>query len=195
MMYFKRSDWHPSRIYVKDIKDVDNLIRFTSKNDYTLVAREQRNIQRINEITTTLHDLFLFLEILIIVIIAFYLIYFGLKSIKQNHYQIGVIKALGGRNRDVEKIFVLKTFIIGIIISILSALVSTTFISLANGILLASIEQLLGMKLSHINIITINPMVLLFDATLLVIISFISSLIPTILLKKIKPVEIIKAKE
>ena len=120
---------------------------------------------------------------------------FGVKSIRQNTYQIGVIKALGGRNVDVMKIFVLKTFIIGFAVSVISALTSTLFIVAANSILVASIETVLGMKLLTVSIISIIPALLVLDAAAMIIISFISALLPTIMLKKIKPFKIIKAKE
>ena len=68
-------------------------------------------MQRIDELISTFRDLFVLLEATIILMIAIYLIYFGMRSIRQNSYQIGVIKALGGRTRDVGIIFVLKTFI------------------------------------------------------------------------------------
>ena len=124
-----------------------------------------------------------------------YLILFGVRSIRQNSYQIGVIKALGGRNRDVEKIFVLKTFIIGVIIALLSALISTFFVEFANDVLLSSIELGIGMKLDNVTIIRFRPSLIAFDAGLMIVVAFVSALLPALLLKRIKPVEIIKAKE
>ena len=135
------------------------------------------------------HELFNFLEIVIIVIIAAYLILFGIRSIKQNSYQIGVIKALGGRNRDVEKIFVLKTFIIGMVIAVLASFASILFISFANEVLLKSIEQVIGMKIKDVTIIKFRPSLVVFDALLMIAVAFVSALLPTLLLKRIKPVE------
>jgi ABC-type antimicrobial peptide transport system permease subunit len=126
---------------------------------------------------------------------AFFLILFGLRSIKQNSYQIGVIKALGGRNVDVQKIFVIKTFIIGIIIAIVSTATSVLFIGAADKVLIASIETVLKLNVEGFEVIRFMPRLIAFDAVLMIFLSFISALIPAILLKKIKPVEIIKAKE
>ena len=195
MMRIKKNDWYPSKIYIKDIKDVDNAVNFVDKSDYQFGSRAQKNVQRINELIFTFRNLFLLLEVTTIVMTAFFLILFGLRSIKQNSYQIGVIKALGGRNVDVQKIFVIKTFIIGIIIAIISTATSVFFIGVADKVLIASIETVLGLNVDGFEVIRFIPRLIAFDGILMIFLSFISALIPAILLKKIKPVEIIKAKE
>lgn len=195
MMTIKKLDWYPSGIYIKDIKDVDNAVDFVDKSEYHFVSRAQKNVQRINELIFTFRNLFLLLEITTIVMTAFFLILFGIRSIKQNSYQIGVIKALGGRNIDVQKIFVIKTFIIGVLIAIVSSATSVFFIGAADKVLIASIETVLHMNVDGFEVIKFIPKLIIFDGILMIFLSFISSLIPAILLKRIKPVEIIKAKE
>ena len=195
MLKVRRADWQPSRIYIKNVKSVDPVFSFVTENGYHLVSREQKNVQRLDELISTFSDLFELLEVTIIVMIALYLIYFGMRSIRQNSYQIGVIKALGGRTRDVSIIFVLKTFIIGVLIAVLSTFVAVSFIGLADRVLVASIEEVIGMRLKDVSIIKAIPTVLAVDALLVIAISFISALLPTLLLKRIKPVDIIKAKE
>ena len=106
-----------------------------------------------------------------------------------------MIKALGGRNRDVRKIFVLKTFIIGVIIAVLCAIVSIPFIQSANAVLTESIEKAMHMHFDDLHIMSVFPSLIITDAALMIGIAFFSALIPTLLLKGIKPVEIIKAKE
>ena len=195
MMTIKKSDWYPSKIYIKDIKDVDNAVNFVDKSEYQFGSRAQKNVQRINELIFTFRNLFLLLEVTTIVMTAFFLILFGLRSIKQNSYQIGVIKALGGRNVDVQKIFVIKTFIIGVLIAIISTATSVFFIRAADKVLIASIETVLGLNVDGFEVIRFIPRLIAFDGILMIFLSFVSALIPAILLKKIKPVEIIKAKE
>lgn len=195
MLELKRADWQPSRIYIKDAKDIGAVLDFCREMEYHLVSREQKNMQRIDELISTFRDLFVLLEATIILMIAIYLIYFGMRSIRQNSYQIGVIKALGGRTRDVGIIFVLKTFIIGVLIALISLFVATGFIGLADRVLVSSIEEVIGMRISELSIIKVIPSLLLADAFLIVAVAFISALLPAVLLRTIKPVDIIKAKE
>ena len=195
MLTLKRLDWHPSKLYIKDIKNVERAVDFVDNSAYQFGSRAQKNVQRINELIFTFRNLFLLLEVTTIVMTAFFLILFGIRSIKQNSYQIGVIKALGGRNIDVQKIFVIKTFIIGIFIAIVSTATSVFFIGAADKVLIASIETVLKMNVEEFEVIRFIPRLIAFDGIFMIFLSFVSALIPAILLKKIKPVEIIKAKE
>lgn len=195
MLTFKRLDWQPSAYYVKDIKNVDRIVSFIENGNYRFLSRSQRNVQRVNDLVLTFRDLFLFLEITTIFMIAFFLILFGIRSIKQNSYQIGVIKALGGRNRDVQKIFVIKTLIIGVLIAIVSTATSVFFVRAADSVLIASIETVLGMNVSNLEVISFIPRLIALDGLLMILLSCISAFIPVIMLKRIKPVEIIKTKE
>ena len=195
MLTIKKLDWQPSKLYIKDIKDVDNAVEFVDNSAYHFGSRAQKNVQRINELIFTFRNLFLLLEVTTIVMTAFFLILFGIRSIKENSYQIGVIKALGGRNIDIEKIFVIKTFIIGVLIAIVSSATSVFFIGAADKVLIASIETVLKMNVQGFEVIRFIPRLITFDCIFMILLSFVSALIPAILLKKIKPVEIIKAKE
>ena len=195
MLDMNRADWYPSRIYIKDAKNIESITEFVTENEYFFVSREQKNLQRINDLLVTFHDLFVVMQTVLIAMIAFYIAYFGLRSIKQNNYQIGVIKALGGTNRDVAKIFVLKTFIIGAISAVISSVACLAFIKFANTVLIASIERVIDMSVNDLQIIRAVPTLILADVAVMMGVVLLSSLLPTILLKRIKPVEIIKAKE
>ena len=195
MIAIRQADWQPSRIYIKNPGNLGAILEFAHENGYHFVSATQQNMKKLDEIITTFHDLFKLLEMTTVGLILFYLITFGIKSIRQNSYQIGVIKALGGRTRDISKIFILKTFIIGVVIAVLSVICSIGIIELANRILVESIEKVVGVYLNDLVIIKVHGEVLLVDALVIVCVSLVSSLIPTLLLKRIKPVAIIKAKE
>ena len=195
MEAIKRLDWQPSGIYVKEVKDIDKVVDFVESTDFRFISRSQRHVQRISTLVSTFTDLFTFLEVTTVFMITFFIILFGIRSIKDNSYQIGVIKALGGRNRDIEKIFVIKTFVIGIIVAILSATCSVFFVTSADSVLVASIEKVLGIHVYGFSVIQFIPSLIAMDGILMILLAFISALIPVIMLKRIKPVEIIKAKE
>ena len=149
----------------------------------------------INGIIRSFHDLFSFIQVLLLCLVGCYLFGYGFKSIRTNAYQIGVIKALGASNRDVCRIFVTKTLIIGMIIAVVSVLLSLFFIGTADGILVSSIEAMSKTSLDGLEIIQIIPSLLALDALLLLGVVILSSLLTALLLRSIKPVEIIKAKE
>lgn len=197
MLYLKRADWYPTAVYYKgvDSDNVDEIVNIVDKTDFSFVARSQRNVQRINELIYTFRDLFIFLEVTTVAMIVLFLVLFGIRSIKENSYQIGVIKALGGRNNDIEKIFVVKTCIIGVIVSVVASFTSIFFVRFANKILIASIEAVIGMNTNGLEVIRVIPSLITLDGLFMIALSFVSALVPVIMLKSIKPVEIIKAKE
>ena len=195
MRYFMVSDWHPTRIYFPEPENVGALVEYVESHEYNMVSVEQSKLLEINSTILTFHSLFAFIQILLICLIALYLVGYGFKSIKSNAYQIGVIKALGGRNPDIRRIFVTKTLVVGFIISVLSVALSVTFLGAADDILVSSIETTANISLHGLDIIKVIPSLLIFDGLILLGVVILSSLTTSLILRSIKPVEIIKAKE
>ena len=195
LRYFKKADWQPSRLYFLEPDTIPAIVDYITENEYTVVSTEQSTLMSINGIIRSFHDLFSFIQVLLLCLVGCYLFGYGFKSIRTNAYQIGVIKALGASNRDVCRIFVTKTLIIGMIIAVVSVLLSLFFIGTADGILVSSIEAMSKTSLDGLEIIQIIPSLLALDALLLLGVVILSSLLTALLLRSIKPVEIIKAKE
>ena len=195
MRLLKLADWQPSRLYFLEPQNLGDIVDYVTQNEYRVVSVEQSKLMEINKTVSLFSDLFLFIRVLLILLIAIYLISYGFKSIKANSYQIGVIKAFGGRGADVRRIFVSKTLVVGAIISLFSVLLSPTFIRAANGILISSIEESAGIYLHGLTIMKVIPTLLVLDALILLFTVIASSLFTSLILRSIKPVEIIKAKE
>ena len=195
MLYFKKADWKPSRLYFEGVENPEELMAFMQENGYHYVSIQQQNLQKLNNLVVAFYDLFAFLQIIIICMLVVYLINFGARGVKQNSYQIGVIKALGGRSRDVENIFVLRTLVIGAMIAVVSVLASIGFINIADSILLKSVESVVRMKFASLTIIEVLPSLLIIDGLSMLGIAVLSALVPALTLRKIKPIKTIKAKE
>ena len=195
MLFLKQQDWRPSRVYFNDAKDVNAIMDFMEENKYEFISKKQEALRGINSVLNSFKPLFELIEYATVLLIATYLILFGVKSIKTSRYQIGVIKALGGNTKDISTIFVLNTLIVGIAASLISVLMSIAVISAANEILTSSIQAYSKLTLNNYEIINVFPSLLAMDSLIMICISFVSALIPVLFLKKIKPVEIIKAKE
>ena len=120
---------------------------------------------------------------------------FSIQSIRKNTYQIGVIKALGGSSEDIAKIFLLKTLILGAIAAVISFALAILPITLADYTLITSLEETFSVTFKNIHIIRWLPGVLLINSLILFVITTISAFASILILKRIKPIEIIKAKE
>lgn len=195
VLFIKQHDWRPSRVYFKDAIDVNAIVDFMEENDYEFISKKQEALRGVNSILNSFKPLFELIEYVTILLIAAFLILFGVNSIRASRYQIGVIKALGGNTADISVIFVLNTLIVGIAASLLSVLSSVPVVIAANDVLIASIQEYVKLELNNYQIIQVFPNLLLADSVIMIGISFVSALVPVLFLKRIKPVEIIKAKE
>ena len=195
ILFLKQQDWRPSRVYFKDAVDVNTIVEFMDENGYEFVSKKQETLRGINSILNSFKPLFELIECASVLLIASFLILFGVRSIKASRYQIGVIKALGGNTADISTIFVLNTLIVGVAAALLSTLASIGIIEVANSVLINSIQTHVQQTLVNYEIIKVFPHLLLIDSLVMICISFISSFLPVLFLKRIKPVEIIKAKE
>lgn len=132
---------------------------------------------------------------LLFVVSVVHIVFYGIGSIKKNIYEIGVLKALGAKSFDIGKIFVSQIAIMGFAISIVSILgiyVSTIF---SNMLLISAFEDFITITIFSLRVIVASPKIMSIDLTLVFILSIISSIIPLIYLRTIKPLNILKGKK
>lgn len=123
------------------------------------------------------------------------LVAFGGGTIRKRKFEIGVIKAMGGRTRDVGKIFVIQLIAIGIVVCILSSLALLLLTNIVNSVLSsAMLVYIKNETLSKISIVQFNPLILCGDLFMILTITILSAIIPLIALRRIKPINIIKHK-
>jgi hypothetical protein len=121
---------------------------------------------------------------------------FGIKNVKTNIYEIGVLKALGCKYNRFLVLLMLHTITIILFIIFFSVFGFYMFSDLANKILVASLSELAASRIMiELEFIAFDLQLISFDCILIVIISLLSTLVPLTLLKRIKPISIIKAKE
>ncbi|MBQ9124519.1 MAG: ABC transporter ATP-binding protein [Acholeplasmatales bacterium] len=185
----------PYAIYLDDLSKVDSIVDITTKEGFLPLSADTSSIYTINKGVRVFNDLFNMFQYILLSLCAVFFISYGIRNIKDNKYQIGVIKALGGGSLDISKIFVLKTIIIGLIICIISTIGIILFTDLANDLLINSIMSINNVRINSIRIISIRPNLIFIDLGLVLLATTISALIPLLVLHRIKPLSIIKAKE
>ena len=179
-----------------DGENIEEAIDVAINNDYVTNSIRMAAVQTMTKAVSVFNGFFNLIVGMLICSCVFVIMSFGIKNVKSNMYEIGVLKALGCKFSRFVIIFILHTLIINIILFGISVFGFYTFSGLANTILTESLKQLAP------NYIVINLNFLKFDFGLIVkdnilisVISFIATLVPMIILKRIKPIAIIKAKE
>ena len=72
-------------------------------------------------------------------------------------YEIGVIKSLGGSNKDIGKIFVIQNLIVGIGVVLLSVLGMYIAAKVSNEILIQSFKTVLNTTIKSIKLVQFYP--------------------------------------
>lgn len=149
----------------------------------------------INRVLEVFDDFFLFIELFFLLIMFIFLINIGISSIKKNKYDIGVLRAIGASGRDIMRIFIRQSIIVCLSICIVANIGIFLGEYVANFILISAFEKILEVSLHDLVLISYIPNLVIKDLFYIVIISFLSFVIPQMLLFKIKPIDIIRAKE
>ena len=150
---------------------------------------------RLNTLLITFTDLFRMFEILLLSICIIYLASFGVSVMQRNKYQIGIIKSLGGKTAQIAGIFIAQLMAVGFLILLLSGAGIKVATKIANEILMGSIEKYLHIEISNFEIIEFVPELAFVDLFVVLMLIMVSSLVPLYAIHKIRPINIIKAKD
>ena len=191
----KKVDIIPYAVYVENADNISNIIDGMSDNYFSWNSTEGTAITLLNKSVNMFFELFRMIEIMVLVIAVMFIISHSVRSVKSNYYQIGVIKAIGGRSFDIAKIFVAQNILLSLSISLLTIVGSVIFIDVANNIIIKSFTAITGSSVGDITIISFDLVTVLSAVLVVILISLIATAVPLIMLNKIKPINIIKAKE
>ncbi len=121
---------------------------------------------------------------------------FAVGSIKKCIYEIGVVRAMGGRTHNLVQLFVLQMLLVCAIVCLVSGLGLYLGAGLGNAVLadgFATITKNIAMH--SIRFVSYSWVVVLADSGVVFALTALCSVAPLLLLRRIKPREIIRAKE
>jgi ABC-type antimicrobial peptide transport system permease subunit len=171
-------------------------INIAIDNDYVANSIRMSAVQTMTKAVSVFNSFFELLVGILICSCIFTIVSFGIKNVKSNMYEIGVLKALGCRNSRFIIMFVIHTLVINLLLLIISTSGFYIFSGVANNVLTESLKQLASNHVVlNLNFIEFDFELIIKDNLLIGLISIISTIIPLSILRKIKPITIIKAKE
>lgn len=185
----------PYAVYIENYSQINETIDIMAERGFSWSSIEGQAVTLLNKSVNMFFDLFRLIEIMMLVMTVIFLVSHSIRSVKNNYYQIGVIKAIGGRSVDIGKIFIMQNIMLSAIISVLTYVGSIIFIDVANDILIKSFIEITDARVGNIDIISFNPALVLAAIAATMILGLLSTAAPLILLHNIKPINIIKAKE
>ncbi len=192
---FEKSRFYPYSLYFTNREFEDVIYDVTEENDFLIHTLDTSIVPVINTIIEIFRGFCILIIILLIVVCVVYLISFGIGTIKKNLYEIGVLKALGTKSIDISVIFITQIVIVGLGVILVSILGIKVFSDFSNKLLIKSFEDFLTIKIFNLKIIPVKPGTMSFDLSLMFAVTLVSSIIPLIYLKALKPLNILKGKK
>lgn len=195
--YFKikRLDIIPFAVYVENYTDIASTVENMGERYFSFNASEGQAIQLLNRSVTMFFDLFRLIEVVTLGMAAVFLVSHSVRSVKRNYYQIGVIKAIGGRNSDISLVFVLENVLISAVIALITFFGSISILNLANKVLVRSFMEITDIGIASIHIIRFDLGLVLATVGVTFLVNLVFTVVPLMLLYNVKPIDIIKAKE
>lgn len=185
----------PYSLYFDNVDDKEIIYEVSTEQKHLLYTLDTSIVPVVNTIIE-LFKAFCYVIIGFLVVASFiYIIIYGINSIKRNIYEIGVLKALGTKSINVSIIFLVQIIVVGIF-SILASIIGIIVLSMiSNKLLVSAFEDFMTIKIFSLNVIAAYPKIMFIDLTIVLIATLVSSNIPLIYLKAVKPLNILKGKK
>ncbi len=124
------------------------------------------------------------------------MVQYELKSIRDKRREIGILKALGARESDLLRVFGFQIAVAALLMVLLYVVGSFLFIDLANRVLVFSLNELVKSAIvMDLDFLIVKGNYLVWNCVLALAIFLLSFLVPMLRLRRIKPTNVIKAKE
>ena len=185
----------PYAIYFDDVLAAEKVNAVADEREFVVINRENDKASKLYRLIVTFADLFRLFEAFLLAICVVYLCAFGSSVIQRHKYQVGIMKSLGGKTIQIASIFLAQPLIVGAMTIVLSIFGIWGATTLANAILLNSMQTHMALNIHTFEIIDFYPNLAAIDLILVVILTMISACAPVLAIHNIKPINIIKAKE
>lgn len=182
-------------VYLDDPELAYDVVDVIEDNKLSIYSGKIGNVYYIERCVNVFGDFLKVTEALILFACMIFLVNFGIKSIRSNIYEIGVIKSMGGVKRDISKIFISQSAVMGIGILFVTYLGMQIGSYIANEIFLTSLQTVIGASFYGIRAIDFYPDVALMDIAVALAVVIVSAVISTRSIDKLNLISILKAKE
>ena len=178
-----------------NVKDALTLLEKKPFNNFYVEDSNVKAINLIAKYVSVFRKLSILLSSILAVTGLILLIFYEVSNISSMKKEIGILKACGTAQRTISKVFIMQQIIVSIMVLLLSLILSYLLIETANSLMISSIEKYAKVFINELTIVKFIPVKIITILILTVIIIMASCIIPILLLVKVKPMNIIKAKE
>lgn len=194
--FFRHYDFFPYAVIFDQPTDIAALYNVGEPRGFYSTSPQFSAVYTVVRVMTMYRDLFLIIALVLFFAGLLILFNFGRKIVRGRVYEIGIIRALGGRKIEIVKVFLFQLLFIASLICIISIAGLFGITALANSILSVSLVKVTqNASFKGMTLLIANPTIFAIIIGTVIIITILSALIPLVMLSRIKPLNIIKKKE
>lgn len=197
--FIREYDVYTFGLYFDSPENCSNFYSEFEDTAFYLGTEEYNAVYQIVDVVEIFKDNFNMVAIIIFIAMILLMLSFNVSNIKSNKYEIGVLRALGIKSKDIVLVTGIYNFIASALIIVLSIIGLYTLTDFANTVLLNSFKENINnssvIVLNNIEILSLSSNILVRDIFVIIGLTIIASFFPLILVKKIKPINIIKSRE
>jgi ABC-type antimicrobial peptide transport system permease subunit len=107
--------------------------------------------------------------------------------------EIGIIRAIGGRRKDIRNLFLSESMLIGLFAGTFGVLITMGLCGVINKVV-SELIRMYGMQFGNVKVAVLDPMVGLALIALCIILALIAGLIPSLKAARMDPIEALRRK-
>ena len=192
---FMKFNTYVYSVYLDSPEAARDLMPLVEEMNLSIFSGKIGNVHFIQRCIQIFENFFGITMAMILFACAIFLINFGIKSIRSSIYEIGVIKAMGGIKRDISRIFISQSLLIGVGILFGTYIGMQVAAFTANAVFLKSLELVANSNFYGIKAIDFYPVVALLDIVIALVVVVISAIISNKTIDRLNLISILKAKE
>lgn len=188
----------PYALYFDDVESITSIHNASNQegNGFFSTNEYFRAIYKIQDIVTIFNDIFIIIFLVLVVVCIILMVSYMKKNIDHKKYEIGILRAIGGKNIHLFWIFFYQILLITILIFFFSIGGMILLDTPINNILVTNLVNYLKIDLiKDVIIVKFELSLMAIVNGLIILLALITSIISLLRLRKIKPINIIKEKE
>jgi ABC-type antimicrobial peptide transport system permease subunit len=182
-------------LYLENNENVAETVALMNEREMVPKTIAFESVTGINKMLSIFIPLFKLIGGGLYAFVVIYLVNYAISNIKKNYFQIGVMRSFGAKSLDVGVIFITGVVLTGIAIVVLMIALEPLIVNVYNKILVESFSIVLNTYPHDISIVRLSPWTPVINSVLVLFTTFMSALISVLVLRKLKPIEIIRAKD
>lgn len=183
-------------LYFDEPTSASAIYNLGEDKDFYVATEYYKTINSITKIVLIFKDIFSLIATALCAIMILLMASYSFGNIRSRSYEIGVMKAMGARTRNVAGIFLVQVIAMGFIICLLFGIIFYFGMPTANKLLMDSIvEYVDNASITSITLLSFDKDVMWIGIGIIAGVTLVSALAPFVGVMAIKPVNIIKSKE